>query len=255
MKCSLFAKVSLFSKHSPLWPVQLLVAPYSTLISDMAAGMKRKSETWDVSDIQESASATVYGLVTQLSLVKNSKKNPAVLYFNGQISDGKNNARIVSFERSLHKALQEAYQTRSSVSFVNCQIKPNNIDQRLEIVATSQSRVETSPRKYTKLELEAATKQSDLADLTELAVNQSVDITIKVMTVNPITVVKKDGSNINKQDCIITDSTGSCCLKLWDNDVNTLCQEKCYDIKAAGVHIYNNIKFLSAGRLLFFNRA
>ena len=51
------------------------------------AGIKRKLEEWDVSDIEESAGACVHGVVTHLSPVKVSKRNSSVRYFDGKISD------------------------------------------------------------------------------------------------------------------------------------------------------------------------
>ena len=53
------------------------------------AGKKRKLDEWDVSEIAESGGAAVHGVVTNLSPVKESKKNTSVQYFHGTISDGR----------------------------------------------------------------------------------------------------------------------------------------------------------------------
>ena len=111
-------------------------------------GKKGEHDIWDVSNIEESFAATVSGLVTQVSPIKNSKKNATIRYFNGRVSDGKQTVRI-SFDPSLHKTVNQAFENRSSVSFVNCQVKPNAIDKQLEIVATTKTRVETTSREYT----------------------------------------------------------------------------------------------------------
>ena len=64
-------------------------------------------------NIEESFAATVSGLVTQVSPIKNSKKNATVRYFNGRVSDGKQTARIISFDPSLHKTVNQAFENRS----------------------------------------------------------------------------------------------------------------------------------------------
>ena len=60
---------------------------------------------------------------------------------------------------------------------------------------------------------------------------QQVDITIKVLTIDPSTTVNKnDGSKVTKRDCIISDSTGTCRLVLWETDVEKLVQGQSYQI-------------------------
>ena len=71
--------------------------------SVMTCSRKRKvvADEWEVSEIAESKSTNVHGVVTEVSPVKKSKCNPSVKYFDGKISDGKESVHIVSFEPSL----------------------------------------------------------------------------------------------------------------------------------------------------------
>ena len=186
------------------------------------------------------------GLITQVSPIKkNSKKNANVRYFNGQISDGKQTARIICFDPSLHQTVDQALKNRSSISFVNCQVKPNVFDKQLEVVATT-SRIYTVPTE--NFEDKTSSKQisiSELSDLSTTALLQ-VDITIKVLSIDPSTTVNKnDGSKVTKQDCIISDSTGTCRLVLWETDVEKLVQGQSYQIKVASVRIFKDTKYLS----------
>lgn len=64
----------------------------------LVSSRKRKQDDWDVSDIEESQTATVHGVVTHLSPLKTSRKNAGVRYFDGKISDGKRSVRMISFE-------------------------------------------------------------------------------------------------------------------------------------------------------------
>ena len=61
----------------------------------------------------------------------------------------------------------------------------------------------------------------------------------------PPTVNKNDGSKVTKQDCIISDSTGTCRLVLWETDVEKLVQGQSYQIKVASVRIFKDTKYLS----------
>lgn len=54
------------------------------------AGIKRKLEEVDVSGIAKSSEGmTVHGVVAELSPVKVSRKCSKVKYFNGKVTDGK----------------------------------------------------------------------------------------------------------------------------------------------------------------------
>ena len=137
---------------------------------------------------------------------------------------------------------------------MNCQVKPNAIDKQLEIVATTKTRVETTSREYTvpfeNFEEETASKQISISELSDLSttVLQQIDITIKVLSIYPSTTVSKnDGSKVKKQDRIISDSTGTCRLVLWETDVEKLVQGQSYKIEGASVRILKDTKYLSVG--------
>ncbi len=92
----------------------------------MAAGLGKRERTeqdWDVSEVEECPSATVHGVVTQVSPVKTSRRNPSVRYFDGRITDGKKSVRVVCFDPSMRSALEDARATSSSISVENCNVK------------------------------------------------------------------------------------------------------------------------------------
>ena len=70
---------------------------------------KRKIEevNIDVSDVVTTLdNAKVHGVVTELSPVKLSRKNQK--YFSGKRTDGKKTIRVLSFEPSLHGAMEKS---------------------------------------------------------------------------------------------------------------------------------------------------
>lgn len=76
----------------------------------------------DVSDIKESCdSATVHGVVVELSPVKASQKDSAKKYYTGKLSDGKKTVKLVSFDLSSHAVFDKSHANSSAVRVENCQ--------------------------------------------------------------------------------------------------------------------------------------
>ena len=64
-----------------------------------SSNLKRKLE-FDVSEIGEeiNSGALVHGRVLEMSLIKNSRKNKDIKYVEGQLTDGKEVCRFISFD-------------------------------------------------------------------------------------------------------------------------------------------------------------
>lgn len=112
-----------------------------------AIGKKRKFDEYDVGEVEESKTTIVHSVVTQLSPVRVSKRNTSVRYFDGTLSNGKSNVRVVSFDPTLHTLCESSKATSSPIKILNCNIKPNK--NKKEIVLTQRSKIEASPRKFT----------------------------------------------------------------------------------------------------------
>ena len=116
---------------------------------------KRKIEEVDidVSDVKTTLdNAKVHGVVTELSPVKLSKKNQK--YFSGRITDGKNTIGVLSFEPSLHGAMEKSHLDENPIALANCQIKEASLwyasgseDMPFEIWTSRRSQVESSSNK------------------------------------------------------------------------------------------------------------
>ena len=89
----------------------------------MAGACKRKLKYFEVSEAKESSNAVVNGMVTELSPVKKSKKDESVKYFTGEVCDGKGSLRVICFQPQLRERLNSAFEEKSAVSLVNCQVR------------------------------------------------------------------------------------------------------------------------------------
>ena len=57
-------------------------------------------------DIGESSSACLHGVITRVSPIKDSTRNPKLKYFNANMTNGKKSVRLVSFDTTLLGAMQ-----------------------------------------------------------------------------------------------------------------------------------------------------
>ena len=159
------------------------------------ASRKRKAEdVWEVSDVEESGSATVHGVVSEVSPVKVSRKNSSVRYFDGKLTDGKKTVRMICFEPSLRSKLETSRLDGSTVAVANCQVKPAR-GGGVEIMATSRSEVSASPRKMNVTVCGVEEVDVELRELNSLATNTDVSVCIKVISVAAPDVVRnREGS-------------------------------------------------------------
>ena len=164
---------------------------------------KRKLESkWDVSEAQESSSATVHGIVTEVSPVKVSRKNASVRYFDGRMTDGKTSVRMVCFEPSPRNTLESARQKKEVVSFVGCSVKQaRNKEDGVELLASKRSTVLPSPRKYVLPETAIMTcnETMQLFDVKDISASQKVSVLVKVLSVSDgETVTTCEGLKVRK---------------------------------------------------------
>ena len=80
----------------------------------------RNTVRMEVSDLVPSNVQGVF--VCPISLIKTSRKNARVQYFEGSLSDGSKTVRFVSFEPKLRPQIKQARKDLHGVSLSNCAI-------------------------------------------------------------------------------------------------------------------------------------
>ena len=79
-------------------------------------------------------------------------------------------------------------------------------------------------------------------------VNQVIEVKGEVCEVKDVEDVKKkngDGKMLQKQDVLIGDETKSCRLVLWEQDLNSVEEQKSYQFVGVGVRMFGGSKYLS----------
>ncbi len=161
------------------------------------ASRKIALEEIDVSEIEcRHEEVTVHGVVTERSPAKVSRKKDQVKYFSGKLSDGKT-VTVVAFDPALCVNLEKLCVDGSTVALIKCEVKEIPMEYyagksgEFEIIASSRSRAEKSPQKKFQLLTDLKTIDPEcesvpaiqLKDLDDVAVNQYVTASIKVVGV------------------------------------------------------------------------
>lgn len=212
----------------------------------------------ELSDLTPSTSATVHGVVVgQLSPVKTSRSNPAVKFFEGQMADGKKSVHMVCFEPKLRNDITKAHENGEGIAISRCAVQRSKRTGKddLEIVLGSHTTISKSPKKIrldeaTLLATNPASSSTEvhaLEQVADLAVNQHVTLTGKVVSVKPSETVhsKIREETLTKQDFTIADTTAICRGVLWEKDVGTLIEDQTYKLTNVTIRTFNGIKYIS----------
>lgn len=222
-------------------------------------GVKRKHEDFDVSEVDcPRSDVNIHGIVTQLSPVKQSRSNSHVKYFDGKLSDGKKTLKLIAFDPLLRTQMDKSRLDHTPIAIMNCQVKENTkflsaSNEKLEILASSRSKVQTSPHKLSLPEdFEALDPDSQpspnvtVQEIDDLSVGQQVTITCKVVQLDdPTPVQNKSGKLLTKQESIVADVTDQIRVVLWETEIGKLIIDQCYKLENITIRMYNDIKYLS----------
>ena len=104
----------------------------------------------EIADINRTISAaTLHGVVINVSPMKKGEKNSSVNYFDGEISDGTNKLRFISFNSKLRPNIEKSFNESSTIQLVNCQIKESSYIGQLnqyEILLSTKTQINESTK-------------------------------------------------------------------------------------------------------------
>lgn len=211
----------------------------------MATGSRKRTyeEFSDVTAVDHEAKcAKIDGVVASLSPMKASVSGRSN-YFEGQLSDGKNNMRLVGFDTKQQQKLALFHDKKEAVTLLNCEVKTSKRGPHLEVVVGRNTEMQKSPTKF-NVSAMVCTQSNEITldQLQELQVYQRVTVKVKVVSEKDAVEVKK---GLKKQDVVIGDGSGSAKLTLWEQDIGSLKERKSYKLSGMIVKMYNDRKYLS----------
>ena len=149
----------------------------------------------------------------------------------------------VGFNPGQQKSLSNCHATMDSVALENCQVKHAKYSDDLEIILRSTSKVQSSPKKFSKNKIATLLNEKTSLDFLDMKnEHDKVTVSAKVPHVDqPIQV----SANLTKQDVIIADATASAKITLWEDNLNTVDEGQSYEFKSVTVRCYKQEKYLS----------
>ncbi|SMN02645.1 hypothetical protein SPONN_1545 [uncultured Candidatus Thioglobus sp.] len=214
---------------------------------DKSTSRKRLFDEIDTLDSLSSPmkSAKIHGIVTTLSPMKSG---PKMSYFEGKLADDKASIRLVGFNKAQHHELEAHCKEGDMVTFENCQIQKSKYNDNMEVLLKQSSKVLSSPKKLLNDVLTTPSTSSHhitLDQLSSIPDYDLVDVKVKVTELGEKLEVT---SNLYKQDVMISDSTDTSKLTLWQESINSLQLAESYQIENLVVKSYNDVKFLSPSK-------
>lgn len=104
----------------------------------MASKDDKNDEYPSLKDSTTSDSAKIHGYVSSISPMKKGKTSN---FFDAEISDGETDMRLVGFQQSQRKRLEDFHSTSNPVTIANCTIKKARASDDLEILLKSASKL------------------------------------------------------------------------------------------------------------------
>jgi len=191
------------------------------------------------------SSANIHGIVTSLSPVTKGRKS---VYFDGTVSDGASNIRLVGFNSKQQKRMEDFMSKRQPVQLTDCEIKQARRGNKMEILLKANTTIGESPKKIEVLSVEFKDHTPSLVTLHELQgvdTYERVTVDVKVTRVSEVETV---GTGKKKQDVTIADGGGTAKVTLWEEHIGELRNNICYNLANFVVREWGGRKYLSIAR-------
>ena len=159
---------------------------------------------------------------------------------------------MVSFEPKLWPSMEQSKEDQFTIALVNCDIqkskKRGHSFSEYEVVAGLYTKIQKYPKKF-KIDDEvlqslASTVIESIADISKISIGSSVSVIGKVTRVGvPEEVHSKQ--ILKKQDCYLSDGSGTRRIVLWQKRIHVLAKGVSYRLKDVSVKQWDGSKYLS----------
>ena len=184
-----------------------------------------------------------------------SKKNSARKYFKADFTDGKKTLKFVSYDPPLRAKMEEWKNEKKPLTIMNCSIKQSTYAATVgnfELYGKSGTKVIPNPEKKFHIPdnlicTNPPSVLNLLQDLKDMQSGQCVTVSGKVLSIKvPAAVTSNTGSKLQKQECILADSSISVMLVIWQDEIGKLVEGSSYQFVSVTVKEYNGIRYLSS---------
>ena len=182
--------------------------------------------------------AKLEGILTDLSPIKSGK------YFDGRLADDTTSIRFVGFDAKKREQLAHHRDNGDAVSIEHCEIKKAKYSDDMEVIINNSTKFSMSPKKFNVSHSEVSTSDTSvpLGSIPQLHNFQTIIVIAKILSIGDPVEVK---TGLTKQDLIISDSSGTAKLTVWQDDVDALSVGTCYIFNKVTVRTYDGLKYLT----------
>lgn len=205
----------------------------------MALKRKNENEVDNFNEIEGPLSnADVHAAVVSLSPSMKKAKTSDNSYFDGAVTDGTSQRRVVGFSSRQQKKL--ASLAGQPVLFKNCVIEKSKYGDEMEIVLNQSTEISPSPKNITP-------PRDNFIQLNDLSryFDKMVSVKVKVVTVCEPETVGVDQKRM--RDIIISDSTARSRLTLWEEKIHSvrMIEGESYSLSNVVVKNFQGAPYLS----------
>lgn len=218
-----------------------------------------KIKEFEASEIRnECSNASVHGVISRLSRVHSAKNNPATLYFEADVTDGKKTLRFVCFDVNLRSTMEELKKEGKAVTIKDCCISQSTYAQtrgNFELINNPETKVVQNPEMEYDIPSDSirlfthTPKLDRLSKLKEIPIGTRVTVSGKIVSeTDPIQVTKKTGSKLTKQEFCLADGSMRIMLVVWEDDIGKVVNGSSYQFIDVKRKEYDGKHFLSVTR-------
>ena len=184
--------------------------------------------------------AKVHGVVTSVSPMKQAATTQ---FFDAKLVDNDSEIRVVGFSPVLRKRLADYELKKDSLTLNNCKIKKAKYSEDLEILLNPSTEISNSPKKFdAEKEARVASKEISVSDVELKRDYDKVTIRAKVVKVQPPVQL---AAGLKKQEVTAADSTGVIKITLWEDAVNAVDEDVCYEFSNFTIRTYKHERYIS----------
>lgn len=163
--------------------------------------------------------------------------------------------RAVCFSPEKRPTMKSRVESSSPVKISNYQIRKNKFTDEDEVHINKRTKLENPSRN--EITFECETPEEEKSDTTnnsiqDIITNQNekskVNITGRLTKLDNPTLIQTGNKTLTKQECTITDESGSIRLVLWEDDIKKIDSGNTYKIFKAMVKTYAKQKYITLNK-------
>ena len=137
-----------------------------------------------------------------------SEEGENAVYFDGKLTDGVKQVRLVGFSPDQQRTLSNYKQLKRSIQLDDCEIKQSRQGHSMEVILKKVTKITEFSKEIDAPEVDIAeeTMSTNLINLTNLQNFQKVVVRIKVLDVSDVVMVTEGK---RKQDVVVADHSAT----------------------------------------------